>query len=148
MWELKFGFTKEKRSEMQPKNQKYRKAFRGRRAGLAQRGNTVDFGEFGLKTLGRGWLAEKQIEAARRTIAGTTKRSGKVWIRVFPDKPVTSKPAGVRMGSGKGEVSHYVAVIKPGRIIFELGGVTKELATEAFRKASAKLPFATKMVSR
>lgn len=133
---------------MRPKNQKYRKQFRGRMRGVASRATRVDFGEYGLKSLGRGWLTERQLEAARRAIAGATKRGGKIWIRVFPDKPVTSKPAGVRMGSGKGDPSHFVAVVTPGRVLFELAGVPEDVAREAFAKASSKLPFPTKMVMR
>ena len=133
---------------LQPKRQKYRKQFRGRRAGMALRGNDVNFGEFGLKSLGRGWMSSKQIEAARRAIAHTTKRGGKVWVRVFPDKPITSKGAGVRMGSGKGEISDYVAVIKPGRILFEIAGVSEEIAIDAFTRAAAKMSVLTKIISR
>ncbi|MDO8452379.1 MAG: 50S ribosomal protein L16 [bacterium] len=133
---------------LQPKRQKYRKQFRGRRAGMALRGANVNFGEFGLKSLGRGWMSSKQIEAARRAIAHTTKRGGKVWVRVFPDKPITSKGAGVRMGSGKGEISEYVAVIKPGRILFEIAGVSQEVATDAFTRAAAKMSVLTKIISR
>ena len=133
---------------LQPKRQKYRKQFRGRRAGMALRGADVNFGEFGLKSLGRGWMSSKQIEAARRAIAHTTKRGGKVWVRVFPDKPITAKGAGVRMGSGKGEISEYVAVIKPGRILFEIAGVSQEVATEAFTRAAAKMSVLTKIISR
>lgn len=133
---------------LQPKRQKYRKQFRGRRAGMSIRGSDVNFGEYGLKSLGRGWMSSSQIEAARRAIAHTTKRGGKVWVRVFPDKPITSKGAGVRMGSGKGEISGYVAVIKPGRILFELGGVSAEVAKEAFTRAGAKISFATRIVTR
>lgn len=133
---------------MQPKNPKYKKQFRGRRKGHALRGTSVHFGEYGLKSLGRGWLSAKQIEAARRGISHAVSRSGKVWIRVFPDKPVTAKGAGVRMGGGKGDVQEYVVVVTPGRILFEIAGVNQELAQEAFRKAAAKLPFATKTVTR
>lgn len=133
---------------LQPKRQKYRKQFRGRRAGMANRGSEVNFGEYGLKSLGRGWMSAKQIEAARRAIAHTTKRGGKIWVRVFPDKPITSKGAGVRMGSGKGEIKEYVAVIKPGRILFEISGVTEEITKEAFIRASAKISFATRIVTR
>lgn len=115
---------------------------------MSTRGSEVNFGEFGLKSLGRGWMSANQIEAARRAIAHTTKRGGKVWVRVFPDKPITSKGAGVRMGSGKGEISEYVAVIKPGRILFELGGVSAEVAKEAFTRAGAKISFATRIVTR
>ncbi|MAG59963.1 50S ribosomal protein L16 [Candidatus Woesebacteria bacterium] len=133
---------------MQPKKQKYRKQFRGRRKGVSTRGSQVSFGEYGLKSLGRGWLSASQIEAARRAISHTTRRGGKVWIRVFPDKPVTAKPSGVRMGGGKGEIQKYVAVITPGRIIFELAGTSQEIAKEALRRAAAKLPFAVRMVER
>ncbi|MEK7521257.1 MAG: 50S ribosomal protein L16 [Patescibacteria group bacterium] len=133
---------------MQPKSSKYRKSHRGRRKGVSTRGSNVDFGEYGLKSLGRGWLSAKQLEAARRAIANTTSRGGKVWLRVFPQKPITSRGPGVRMGGGKGDVSGYVAVITPGRIIFEIAGIDQELAKVAFRKASAKLPFKTTMVER
>lgn len=131
---------------LQPKKRKYRKEFRGKRRGKAQRGNSVDFGEFALKSLGRGWLSSRQIEAARKTISHHTKRSGKLWIRAFPDKPVTKKAAGSKMGSGKGDIDQYVAVIKPGRVIFEIAGVNHEMAKEAFRKAGHKLPFKTLFV--
>jgi len=133
---------------LQPKRRKYRKEFRGRMRGKAQRGYSLSFGEYGLKSLGRGWLTSNQIEAARKAITHTLKRGGKVWIRVFPDKPITSRPAGQRMGSGKGEVAGYVAVITPGKILFEVAGISKELMNEAFLKAAAKLPFKTKMVSK
>lgn len=106
------------------------------------------FGEYGLKSAGTAWLSAQQIEAARRAIAHTTARGGKVWIRVFPDKPVTSRGAGVRMGGGKGDVSKYVAVVKPGRIIFEIAGTSQDIASEAFARASAKLPFETRIVKR
>ena len=128
---------------LQPKKRKYRKDFRGKRRGLAQRGNNVDFGDFALKSIDRGWITSRQIEAARKTVSHHTKRLGKLWIRVFPDKPVTKKAAGSKMGSGKGDIEGYVAVVKPGRIIFEIAGVTPEVAKEAFRKASHKLPFKT-----
>lgn len=133
---------------MQPKRRKYRKEFRGTRAGKATRGNNVSFGEFGLKALSAAWLTARQIEAARKTIAHETKRAGKLWIRVFPDKPITHKPAGVKMGGGKGDIEEYVCVIKPGRVIFELGGLTEEAAKEAFRKAGHKLPFQTQFIER
>ena len=133
---------------LQPKRQKYRKVFRGRRKGKSFRGSTVIFGEYGLKALGRGWLTSAQIEAARRAITRSLKRGGKVWIRVFPDKPVTARPAGKRMGGGKGEVDRFVFVVRPGRILFEIGGVAEDLIKETFRKAGGKLPFKTKMVSR
>ena len=133
---------------MQPARRKYRKDFRGKRRGKSQRGAELSFGEYGLKSLGRGWLTGAQIEASRRVITHSFKRGGKVWIRVFTDKPITARPAGQRMGSGKGEVAGYVFVVKPGRILFEVAGVEEDLAKEAFRKASAKLPFKTKFVSR
>lgn len=133
---------------MQPKRRKYRKEFRGSMAGKATRGTKVSFGDFGLKAIDPAWLTARQIEAARKTIAHETKRAGKVWIRIFPDKPTTHKPAGVKMGGGKGDIEQYIAVIKPGRIIFELGGLTLDAAKEAFRKASHKLPFRTKFIER
>lgn len=133
---------------LQPKRRKYRKDFRGRRRGNASRGTTLAFGEYGIKALGRAWLSSAQIEAARRTITGGLKRKGRIWIRVFPDKPVTSRPAGQRMGSGKGDIDRYVSVVTPGRIIFEVTGPSEELVFEALRKASDKLPFKTKIITR
>lgn len=133
---------------LEPRKEKYRKQFRGRMKGKSVRGSTLVFGDYGLKSLGRGWLTARQIEAARRAITHQTKRQGKVWIRVFPDKPVTKKPAGVRMGSGKGAVDHHVVVITPGRVIFELAGVDEAIASEAIRRAGAKLPFKTKFVKK
>lgn len=133
---------------LQPKQQKYRKQFRGSRGGIALVGNEISFGEYGLKSLGRGWLSSKQIESARRAIAHVSRRGGKVWIRVFPDKPITFKPAGTRMGGGKGDIKEYVAVVTPGRIIFELAGIPEDVAKEAFRRAASKLPFETKMIRR
>lgn len=133
---------------LQPKKRKYRKDFRGRMKGKATRGATLAFGEYGIKALGRSWLSARQIEAARRAITHTLKRDGKVWVRVFPDKPVTSRPAGQRMGGGKGDIDRYVCVVIPGRILFEVAGVEKELAMEAFKRAAAKLPFKTKVISR
>ncbi|MBU1110990.1 50S ribosomal protein L16 [Patescibacteria group bacterium] len=133
---------------MEPKRLKYRRHFRGRRKGLAQRGQFIDFGDIGLKALGRGWLKSNQIEAARKAIRNYTKRSGKLWIRVFPNKPVTKKPPEVRMGAGKGPLSHYVAVIRPGAILFELAGIEKETAKEALRLAQHKLPIRTKVVTK
>ena len=133
---------------LEPKKRKFRKDFRGRRKGKANRGSSISFGEFGLKCLGRGWLSARQIEAARRAITHALKRGGKVWIRVFPDKPVSSRPAGQRMGGGKGDIDRYVVVVKPGRIIFEIAGVTEELAKVAFKRAAAKLPFKVKFVQR
>jgi large subunit ribosomal protein L16 len=133
---------------LEPKKRKYRKSFRGKMKGKSARGSSLAFGEYGLKSIGRGWLSARQIEAGRRAITHSIKRGGKVWIRVFPDKPVTSRPAGQRMGGGKGDIDRYVCVVTPGRVIFELAGVTEELALEAFSKASAKLPFKTKVISR
>lgn len=131
---------------LQPRREKFRKQFRGKRRGLAYRGSTLSFGDYAMKSLGRVWLTANQIEAGRRAITNSLKRKGKVWIRVFPDKPITSRPAGVRMGKGKGEVVMHVAVVKPGRIIYEIGGVAEEVAKEAFRKAGDKMPFKTKIV--
>jgi large subunit ribosomal protein L16 len=131
---------------MQPKKRKYMKDFRGRRKGIASRGTTLAFGEFGLKALGRAWLSSQQIEAARRTITHCLRKGGRVWIRVFPDKPVTARPAGKRMGGGKGDIDRYVAVITPGRILFEVAGASGEIVKSAFTKAAAKLPFKTKIV--
>lgn len=133
---------------MQPKRSKFRKQFKGRNRGLAQRGNTVAFGEFGLKAMDRCRLTARQIEAARRAMTRYVKRGGKVWIRIFPDKPVTAKPLEVRQGSGKGNVEFYVALIQPGRVLYEMEGVTEEVAREAFRLAASKLPVATAFVSR
>jgi len=116
--------------------------------GKAVAGSTLSFGEFGLKALDRGWLTSNQIEAGRRAITHTLKRGGKMWIRVFPDKPITSRPAGQRMGGGKGDVAGYVCVVKPGRIIYEISGVEKELVKRAFEKAGSKMPFKTKFVSK
>lgn len=133
---------------LQPKRTKYRKQQKGRNKGLARKGSTVDFGTFGLKAMTRGRLTSRQIESARIAMTRYMKREGKVWIRVFPDKPITSKPAEVRMGKGKGALDHYVAVIRPGRILFEMDGVPKETAVEAFRLAAQKLPVMTKTIVR
>jgi large subunit ribosomal protein L16 len=133
---------------LQPKRIKYRKHHRGRMKGQATRGATVTFGEYGLKALEPCWLTNKQLEAARIAIARHVKRMGKMWIRVFPDKPVTKKPAETRMGKGKGAPEGWVCVIKPGRILFELDGVPLSLAKEAMQLASSKLPLRTKFVSR
>jgi large subunit ribosomal protein L16 len=133
---------------LQPKRSKYRKEFRGKMRGMAYRGSKLSFGDYGLKALACGWLSAVQIEAARKAITHYTKRTGKLFIRVFPHKPVTQKAAGVRMGSGKGDIDRYVAVVKPGRIIFELTGVESEIAQEALRRASHKLPFKTKFISK
>jgi len=133
---------------LMPKRVKYRKAQRGRRKGKAQRGHRVAFGDFGLKAMGNGWITSRQIEACRIAITRTMKRDGKVWIRIFPDKPVSKKPLETRMGKGKGAPEFWVAVIKPGRIMFEVSGVTKEVAHEALNLASHKLPIKTKVVVR
>lgn len=133
---------------LQPKRRTYRKTFRGRMKGLSVRGSTLAFGEFGLKAMGRAWVSAAQIEAGRRAITRSIKRGGKVWIRVFPDKPVTARPAGQRMGSGKGDIDRYVAVVTPGKILFEVAGVERELVVSAFERAASKFPFKTKVVSK
>ena len=133
---------------LMPKKVKYRKQQRGRMAGKAWRGSTLAFGEFGLKVLVCGWISARQIEAARIAMTRSIKRGGKVWIRLFPDKPITKKPAETRMGKGKGAPEEWVAVVRPGKILFEMEGVTKELAKEAMALAAAKLPLRTKLVSR
>jgi large subunit ribosomal protein L16 len=133
---------------LQPKRTKFRKAHKNRNTGLAHRGSKVSFGEFGLKSIERGRMTARQIEAGRRAITRHIKRGGKVWIRVFPDKPITKKPLEVRMGKGKGSVEFWVAQIKPGTMLFELQGVSKEIAQEAFALASAKFPFKTKFAER
>ena len=133
---------------LQPKKSKFRKEFRGKMRGTAQRGNTVTFGEFGLQATTRGWVSARQIEAARKKITFMTKRSGKYWIKVFPHKPITGKPVGVKMGSGKGAIDQYVAVVRPGQVLFELSGVSEEIAKEAFAKASHKLSVKTTMIKK
>ncbi|MGH1336292.1 MAG: 50S ribosomal protein L16 [Aureispira sp.] len=133
---------------LQPKRTKYRKQQKGRNRGLAHRGSKIAFGSFGLKAVEDTWITSRQIEAARIAMTRYMKREGKVWIRIFPDKPITKKPAEVRMGKGKGALSHYVAVIRPGRIMFELDGVPRAVAEEALRLAAQKLPVATKFVVR
>lgn len=133
---------------MQPKRTKYRKQFKGRNRGLATRGNKVSFGEYGLKTLEFGAITARQLEAARRAMSRHIKRGGKVWIRIFPDKPITKKPLEVRMGSGKGGVEYWVALVQPGRMMFEIEGVTEDLAREALGLAAAKLPVKTAFVAR
>lgn len=133
---------------LQPKRTKYRKQQKGRNNGLAYKGSSVDFGSFGLKSLDRGRITNRQIEAARIAMTRHMKREGKVWIRIFPDKPITAKPQEVRMGKGKGNLDHYVAEVKPGRIMFELDGVSREVAVEALRLAAQKLPVKTKTVTR
>ncbi len=131
-----------------PKRVKYRKQMKGRTKGHATRGNTVSFGQFGLMTLDPGWISSRQIEAARVAMTRTMKRGGKIWIRVFPDKPITKKPAETRMGKGKGNPEGWVAVVRPGRVMFELEGVTEEIARQAFTRAAAKLPVQTRFVLR
>ncbi|MDQ5894263.1 MAG: large subunit ribosomal protein [Actinomycetota bacterium] len=133
---------------LMPKRVKHRKVMRGRRKGNAKGGTAVTFGEYGLKSLDRGWVTNRQIEAARVAMTRKIKRGGKVWINVFPDKPVTKKPAETRMGKGKGNPEGWVAVVKPGRVMFELSGVPEDLAREAMRVASHKLPVRTKFVQR
>lgn len=133
---------------LMPKKVKHRKQMKGRNRGEAQRGAMVSFGDFGLKSLEAGWITDRQIEAARIAMTRYIKRQGKVWIRMFPDKPITKKPAETRMGSGKGSPDHWVAVIKPGRVLYEIQGVPEELAREAMRLAAQKLPVKTKFVSR
>lgn len=133
---------------LQPKRTKFRKAQKGRNRGLAHRGSQVAFGDFGLKTLEPGWLTSRQIEASRIAVTRYMKRQGKVWIRIFPDKPITKKPAEVRMGKGKGAPDHWVAVVRPGRILFECEGVNKASAQEAMRLAAQKLPVKCKFVTR
>ncbi len=133
---------------LMPKKVKYRKQQRGRRKGKATRGNTVAFGQYGLKALEAHWITSRQIEAARVAMTRYIKRGGKVWIRIFPDKPVTKKPAETRMGKGKGSPEYWVAVVKPGRVMFELAGVPEEIAKEAMRLAAHKLPIKTKFITR
>ncbi len=133
---------------LQPNRLKYRKVQKGRNTGIATRGTLVNFGEYGLKSTSRGRLTARQIEAARRAMTRHIKRGGRVWIRVFPDKPISRKPAEVRMGGGKGSPEYFVAEIQPGKILYEMDGVTEELAREAFKLAAAKLPFKTTFVVR
>ncbi|UTW44903.1 50S ribosomal protein L16 [bacterium SCSIO 12696] len=133
---------------LQPKRTKFRKMMKGRNRGLALRGSKVSFGEFGLKATGRGRITARQIEAARRAMTRHVKRGGKIWIRVFPDKPITNKPLEVRMGKGKGAVEYWVAQIQPGKVLYEMEGVSEELAREAFALAAAKLPVQTTFVKR
>ncbi len=131
-----------------PKRVKYRKRMKGRTRGHAQRGNTVAFGHFGMMSLDPGWITSRQIEAARVAMTREMKRGGKVWIRIFPDKPITKKPAETRMGKGKGNPEHWVAVVKPGRVLFEAEGVSEEVAKRSFQLAAAKLPVRTRLVTR
>ena len=133
---------------LMPKKVKHRKQMKGRMTGTAQRGAEISFGEYGLKTLEPGWITDRQIEAARIAMTRHVKRGGKIWIRMFPDKPITKKPAETRMGKGKGAPDHWVAVVKPGRILYEIEGVSEEMAREALRLAAQKLPLKCKFVSR
>ena len=133
---------------LQPKRTKFRKQMKGRNRGLAHRGSSVSFGEYGLKATDRGRLTARQIEAARRAMTRYVKRGGKIWIRVFPDKPITKKPLEVRQGKGKGNVEYWVCQIQPGRVLYEMEGVSEEVAREAFRLAAAKIPFSTTFVTR
>lgn len=133
---------------LSPKKVKFRKMMKGRMTGKAYRGSGLSFGEFGLKALEPGWISSRQIEAARIAMTRYVKRGGKIWIRIFPDKPITKKPAETRMGKGKGSPEYWVAVVKPGRIIYEMDGVTEDIAKEAFRLAAFKIPISTKFVSR
>jgi large subunit ribosomal protein L16 len=133
---------------LQPKRTKFRKQHKGRNRGLAERGSSVSFGEFGLKSLGRGRLTARQIEAGRRALTRHVRRGAKIWIRVFPDKPITKKPLEVRQGKGKGAVEYWVAQIQPGRVLFEMEGVPEDLAREAFALAAAKMPLQTAFVKR
>ncbi|MEM6837407.1 MAG: 50S ribosomal protein L16 [Cyanobacteria bacterium P01_C01_bin.120] len=133
---------------LSPRRTKFRKQHRGRMRGMAQRGNEINFGEFALQAIEPSWLTSRQIEAARRAMTRYVRRGGKIWIRVFPDKPITMRPAETRMGSGKGNPEFWVAVVKPGRIVFEIAGVPEDVAREAMRLASFKLPFKTKFIAR
>lgn len=133
---------------LQPKRTKFRKQFKGRNRGLAQSGNQVSFGQFGLRATSRGRITARQIEAARRAMTRHVKRGGKVWIRIFPDKPISKKPLEVRMGSGKGNVEYWVAEIQPGRMLYEMEGVSRDVAEEAFKLAAAKLPVRTAFIVR
>ncbi|ELR98829.1 50S ribosomal protein L16 [Gloeocapsa sp. PCC 73106] len=133
---------------LSPRRTKFRKQQRGRMRGMAQRGNKINFGEFALQATEPSWITSRQIEAARRAMTRYIKRGGKIWIRIFPDKPITMRPAETRMGSGKGSPEFWVAVVKPGRIMFEIGGVTEEIAQEAMRLAAQKLPIKVKFITR
>jgi large subunit ribosomal protein L16 len=145
---LKFGFVKILNNMLVPRKEKHRKQFRGKMRGLSYRGSDLAYGEFGLQALTVGWVSSKQIEAARKSITHHIKRGGKVWIKIFPHKPITKKPPETRMGSGKGDVYDHVAVVKPGKVLFELSGVPMIVAKEAFLRASAKLPIQTKFIEK
>lgn len=131
-----------------PKRAKYRKQFRGKMGGVSERGSIITFGEYGLKAFSAGWVSTRQIEAGRKVLTRYTQKGGRVWIRIFPDKPVSDKPPEVRMGGGKGDIVDYVAVVRPGRIVYEMGGITEEMAKEALRGASDKLSIKTKFIKR
>ncbi len=133
---------------MQPKRRKYIKDFRGRRKGVSSRGASLSFGEFGLKAQEESWVTGQQIEAARRAITHELRKGGRVWIRIFPDKPVSAKPAGKRMGGGKGDIDRYVVTVRPGRILFEVAGTTEEIVKLAFARAAVKLPIKTKFIKK
>ncbi len=133
---------------LQPKKSKFRKMFRGSNGGMTYRGIDISFGEYGIQALSGGWVSNRQIESARKALTFFTKKGGRVWIRIFPDKPISKKPAEVRMGGGKGDISEYVAVIRKGRILFEMGGVSEDMAIEAIRRAGAKLSVATRFVKK
>jgi large subunit ribosomal protein L16 len=133
---------------LQPKRRKYIKDFRGRRRGVASRGSSISFGDYAMKAQEAAWVTAAQIEAARRTITHALRKGGRVWVRIFPDKPITSRPAGKRMGGGKGDISAYVAVVRPGLILFEVAGAEESIVREAFRKAAAKLPIDVKVVAK
>lgn len=135
-------------SAIAPKRVKYRKMFKGQRPGLASRGNTISFGEFGILAETRGWVSARQIESARKTLTHFTAKGGRVWIRIFPDKPISKQPLDHRGGGGKGEVAEYVAVIRPGQILFEMGGLTLDLAKEAIRRAGHKLSVQTRFIAK
>ncbi len=131
-----------------PKRAKHRKVFRGKRRGLSHRGSVLAFGDYGLKAMEAGWVTSRQIEASRRALTHTIRRGGRVWIRIFPDKPITKKPPETRMGSGKGDVAEYVCVVRPGRVLFEMAGVDSELAARAMRLAGIKLPIKSRFITR
>lgn len=133
---------------LQPKTSKYRKEFRGKRRGVALRGSAITFGEYGLQATSNGWVSSRQIEAARKALTHFTKKGGRVWIRIFPHKPVSKKPAEVRMGGGKGDIDRYVSVVKAGRIVFEMGGISELTAKEAMARAGAKLSVATRYIKK
>lgn len=133
---------------LQPRKTKHAKQFRGKMGGVSLRGSQMAFGEYGLRAVTSGWVTAAQIEAARKVLVHYTRREGKIWVRIFPDKPITQKALGTRMGSGKGEINKYVAVVTPGRILFELGGVPYQMASVAFERAADKLPIATKFISK